>query len=203
MRLWTVARCALPIAAACLAIAPAHAQTTFQFPDPLAPKLQTDPRKPPKFQKVSKPDRTPFGQPQTFTPQFAPAAGAGRTGFDSTNTRKKNAARKPSPNAGARAIAPGLPQPLAITPDQKPANAAFAQAPAAPPGTPPVVIGPIRKLPPKRKAHVEPPDPYEQLGIRAGAFDLYPALELIGGYATNPGAEPDPHGAALYTIAPE
>ncbi len=189
----------LLVAGACLATAPARAQTTFQFPDPLAPKLQTNSKQPPRFQKVKRTTDTPFGA----LPTFAPASGAGKTGFDSTNTRRKNTTRKPDPNADERAIAPGLPQPLNITPGQKPANAAFAQAPAAPPGTPPVEIGPIRKLPPKRKAHIEPPDPYEQLGIRAGAFDLYPALELIGGYATNPGAEPDPHGAALYTIAPE
>ncbi|HXD45342.1 MAG TPA: outer membrane beta-barrel protein [Pseudolabrys sp.] len=195
---WTAAPGALLIAAACLATA-ARAQTTFQFPDPLAPKLQTDPKKPPRFQKPAKPGTAQFGPP----PTFAPASGAGKTGFDSSNTRKKNAARKPNAAADKQAIAPGLPQPLTLTPGQKPASAAFAQAPAAPPGEPPVEIGPIRKPPPKRKAHVEPPDPYAQLGLRAGAFDLYPAIEFIGGYATNPGAAPDPHGAALYTIAPE
>jgi hypothetical protein len=64
-------------------------------------------------------------------------------------------------------------------------------------------LGPIRKLPPKRKAHIEPTDPYEQLGLRAGAFDLFPAIELIGGYDTNPGASPSGGGARLYTVAPE
>ena len=134
--------------------------------------------------------------------------GAGKTGFDSTNARKKTAAkRKPATatttSTDNQTIAPGLAAPLTISPGQKPANTAFAQAPAAPPGAPPVEIGPIRKLPPKRKAHTEPPDEYAQLGIRAGAFDLYPALELIGGYATNPGASPTPKGASLYTLAPE
>ncbi|MGN6571356.1 MAG: outer membrane beta-barrel protein [Pseudolabrys sp.] len=192
------------IAAACLAAGGARAQTAFQFPDPLTPKLQTDPRKPPTFKKVTTPSKTQFGPPQNF----APASGAGKTGFDSTNARKKAARRKPGATAAAekQATAPGAAQPLTIspaTPSQKPADNAFAQAPAAPPGSPPVEIGPIRKPPPKRKAHTEPPDEYTPLGIRAGAFDLYPALELIGGYATNPGASPDPKGAALYTIAPE
>jgi hypothetical protein len=194
---------ALLIAAACLA-SPARAQTAFQFPDPLAPKLQTDPSKPPTFQKPTKPSKTQFGPPTNF----APASGAGKTGFDSTNARKKAVPRKPGAAAAAekQAIAPGTAQPLTISPTsapQKPANNAFAQAPAAPPGSPPVEIGPIRKPPPKRKAHSELPDEYAQLGIRAGAFDLYPALELIGGYATNPGASPDPKGASLYTVAPE
>ena len=205
--MWSTAAAptALLIAAACLA-SPARAQTAFQFPDPLAPKLQTDPSKPPTFQKPTKPSKTQFGPPTNF----APASGAGKTGFDSTNARKKTAGkRKPAGTAAStdsKTIAPGLPAPLTISPSspaQKPANNAFAQAPAAPPGTPPVEIGPIRKMPPKRKAHSEPPDEYAQLGIRAGAFDLYPALELIGGYATNPGASPNPKGASLYTIAPE
>ena len=204
MHLATAAPCALLIAAACL-LSPerAGAQSALIATDPLTPKLQTDPSKPPRFQKVTKPTQAQFGPPQTFAPVFAPASGAGRTGFDSTNTRKKSAKRKP-PAANVQAIAPGLPKPETVSPYQKPAaDAAYAQAPAAPPGTPPVEIGPIRKPPPKRKAHTEPPDPYAQLGIRAGAFDLYPALELIGGYATNPGAEPSPRGAAQYTIAPE
>ena len=206
MRLRTAAPGALLIAAACLAAGAAHAQTDFQFPDPLAPTLQTDPTKPPRFQKPAKPSQS-GQQRQTFAPIVAPASGAGKTGFDSTNARKKAVKRKPNSktttDADAKAIAPGVAQPLTISTDQKPANAAFAQAPAAPPGSPPVEIGAIRKPLLKHKAHIEPPDPYAQLGIRTGAFDLYPAIELIGGYATNPGAEPSPRGAALYTIAPE
>jgi len=190
---------ALLIAAACLVAGDARAQTAFQFPDPLAPKLATDAMTPPRFQKVTKPAQTQFGPPSTF----AAASGAGKTGFDSTNARKNAVKRKPNAAADDRAIAPGTAAPLTISPYQKPADAAFAQAPAAPPGQPPVEIGPIRKPPPKRRAHVEPPDPYAQLGLRAGGFDLYPALELIGGYATNPGASPNPRGAAVYTIAPE
>ena len=200
----TAAPAALLIAAACLVTGPARAQTTFQFPDPLAPKLQTDPSKPPTFKKVTKPSTVQFGPPTNF----APASGAGKTGFDSTNARKKAVRRKPGATAAAekQAAAPGATPPLTIsptTPSQKQPDNAYAQAPAAPPGSPPVEIGPIRKPPPKRKAHTEPPDEYAQLGIRAGAFDLYPAIELIGGYATNPGAAPDPKGAALYTVAPE
>lgn len=199
MHLATAASGALLAATACLLPNTASAQSALFATYPLAPKLQTDPSKPPRFQKVTKPTQVRFGPP----PVFAPASGAGRTGFDSTNSRKKTAKRKPAA-ANVQAIAPGLPSPETVSPYQKPAaDAAYAQAPAAPPGSPPVAIGPIRKLPPKRRAHIEPPDPYAQLGIRAGAFDLYPALELIGGYATNPGAEPTPRGASQYTIAPE
>jgi hypothetical protein len=97
-----------------------------------------------------------------------------------------------------------VPQPVAESPYRKPANpggGADASAQAA--DNPPPPAGPIRKLPPKRKAHVEPEDPYAPLGIRAGSFDLFPAVELSGGYNTNAGQSTNPQGAAFYTVAPE
>jgi hypothetical protein len=66
-----------------------------------------------------------------------------------------------------------------------------------------VELGPIRSKPTKRKAHTEPEDPYAALGVHAGAFTLFPAIELIGGYDTNPGHTPGGSGASLYTVAPE
>ena len=100
------------------------------------------------------------------------------------------------------AIAPGVAMPLTISPYQTP------RPPPAPsrrrPAAPPVEIGPIRKLPPKRKAHTEPDDPYAPLGVHAGAFTLFPAIELIGGYDTNPSrANGGSTAASLYTVAPE
>jgi hypothetical protein len=194
-------------------------------PDPLSPALQTNPRQPPRFEKFTQAQQTQLGPPVNT---WAPAAGAGITGFDSTNARRKiklngpqpernptappgddNAiapAANPPPDANAaaaraRAIAPGVAEPLTISRYQTspPDTSAFANAP----GTPPVELGPIRKLPPKRKAHTEPEDPYAPLGIRAGAFDLFPAVELIGGYNSNPGQSANGQGAALYTVAPE
>jgi hypothetical protein len=54
---------------------------------------------------------------------------------------------------------------------------------------PPVELGPIRK-PKKRKAHAELDDPYAPLGLEAGGFTLFPAIEFIGGYDTNRHAPP-------------
>ena len=212
MHLLTAAPSALLIAAACLAGgAPARAQVAVDA-DPFAPTLQTDPSQPPRFRKVTPQTQTQRQkQDQQFQSLAPPPSGAGTTGFDSTNTPKAKKKRKrTTSNSDQTTIAPTLPSssvpqtdPTAPAQQAASGNAAYALAPAAPPGEPPVEIGPIRKKPPKRKAHVEPDDPYAQLGIRAGGFDLYPAIELIGGYASNPGAEPSPHGAATYTIAPE
>src|SRR5450830_1457341 len=124
--------------AACVALwsADAVAQTAAPpFPDPLAPNLQTDPRHLPRFQKFDRPALVQLGPPATFT---APASGAGDTGFDSTNSRKKTKGKakgtsKTKPPADARTGAPGLPAPTTISRYQKPpadaVGGAFAQAP--------------------------------------------------------------------------
>lgn len=174
------------------------------YPDPLAPKLQTDPRKPPRFQQFAQPAQAQLGPPTNFTTQ--PSA-AGDTGFDSSNKKKakaKAAAKtKPKPKAGADAlaIAPAAAPAAAVSPYQKPFQASGAYAAA--PGAPPVEIGPIRKQPAKRKAHSEPDDPYAPLGVHAGSFLLFPAIEVIGGYDTNPARGASAKGATLYSVAPE
>jgi hypothetical protein len=179
----------------------ANAQIAPPNPDPLAPKLATDPRNPPRFQKFTVPSLTPLGPLAGFTP---PASAAGDTGFDSTNARKAKAKAKPKPkpeSTDAQASAPAA-QP-AISPYQKPPTNSAKAAFAAAPGDPPVEIGPIRRKPPKRKAHSEPDDPYAALGVRAGAFTLFPAMELIGGYDSNPTHVAGSKGALLYSVAPE
>jgi hypothetical protein len=50
---------------------------------------------------------------------------------------------------------------------------------------------PSRKTPTRRSASAPVP------------FDLFPAVELSGGYSSNPGQSHDPKGAALYTVVPE
>ncbi|HZL31328.1 MAG TPA: outer membrane beta-barrel protein [Pseudolabrys sp.] len=173
--------------------------------DPLTPTLQTDPRKPPPlFHKFSPPEQAQLATTPTFT---EPPSASGDTGFDSTNSRKKkakaNAAKSKSKTnpkpADAAAVAP--PAEPAVSPYQKPfpLNGAYASAP----NTPPVEAGPIRKKPTKHKAHSEPDDPYAQLGVQAGAFTLFPAIELSGGYNTNPSQSSNPKGASLYSVAPE
>jgi hypothetical protein len=180
----------------------AYAQVMVAPTDPLAPKLQSDPRKPaPTFQRFN---RAPYAQAPASSVFTPPASGAGRTGFDSTNSRKTRRQRnaKPKDTTDTQAIAPGVPQPPAASPFQTPpktGEGAFAQAPGAPPVPEP---GPIRKPLPKRKA-LEAEDPYAALGLRVGSFDLFPATELIGGYDTNPSRSPNKKGAAFYTTAPE
>jgi hypothetical protein len=182
----------------------ATAQTTSPFPDPLTPKLETDSRQPPRFQPFTRRQQAQADQPTTFAP---PSSGAGLTGFDATNAPERQPPRAAASSAAstpASALAPTQ----TVPPPPSPYDAPIPPLPgdalaSAPPGAPPVALGPIRR-PKKRKAHAdEPTDPYEPAGIHASAFLLYPSLELSGGYSSNPGATPDGPGAALYTVAPE
>jgi hypothetical protein len=181
--------------------ADATAQTAAPvFPDPLAPRLQTDPRNPPRFQKFDRPALVQLGPPANFS---SPASGAGDTGFDSSNSRKSKSKSKGKAKTKSPTNAAGSPAPVAISPYQKPPADTAGGAFAAAPGTPPVELGPIRQAPKKHKAHTEPDDPYAPLGVRAGAFILFPAIELIGGYDTNPAHVPGGQHALLYTAVPE
>lgn len=183
--------------AACAQIVPPD------YPDPLTAKLQTDPRKPPRFQQLSQPQLEQL----SATPTFTASSAAGTTGFDSTNKKSKAKAKpKPRPAASTPAGTNDFATPVEarpISPYQKPFSSSATSANASAPGSPPVEIGPIRKPPAKRKAHSEPDDPYAALGFHAGSFLLYPAIEVIGGYDTNPSRTPNAKGAALYSVAPE
>jgi len=46
-------------------------------------------------------------------------------------------------------------------------------------------------------------DPYAQLGLRAGAFLVLPAVEVTGAYDTNPARVPNARASFFSTIAPE
>ena len=195
----------------------ALAQNALPAPDTFAPQLESDPTKPPRFEKSRRTGRE-ADRPVRFE---AIPSGTGLTGFDASNARRKAKPKKSGkiPIRGLEPIEPataGRPPAVPVSPYQIPipplgtaaANAAIspnsslAVAPGSP-GAPPVDIGPIRK-PPKKRAHPDiPEDPYAPLGVRVGSFDLFPAVELIGGYNTNPGATPGGRAAWLYTLAPE
>ena len=181
----------------------AMAQTAAPaFPNPLSPEPENgDTKNPPRFEKFRRQQPPPLGA----TRNFVAPSGAGQTGFDSRNLQKKRTGkgtRQPKQNADAAEAA----APLVVSPYQTPppatANAAATSyASAGQPGQPPVELGPIRKPPKKRKTKDD--DPYAALGIRAGSFLLFPAIEFIGGYDTNPGHAEGGKGAATYTVAPE
>jgi len=118
------------------------------------------------------------------TDRFTLQSGAGATGYDSTNVRRQRAAQRARSRAQA---APQLSGAQAAT-----ARALSHDAPQRyrrevvppPPGangtSAPLVIVPIH-----RRQRLDP-EPFAPLGVRAGSFLLFPSVELIGGYDSNP-----------------
>ncbi len=206
------------------ALAPAHAQAPrpatpsgqvaandpedlFRLPEAatvFAP-LATDPRVPGRFRRAAPGGAAPtrVGQLQVYgTP---PASGAGATGFDSTNVQKRKARaairRKPG-------VSLPLPPPPGVVPDPPVATVAVRPAPQpdrrgaalAPSGAPTLV--PALETPSRRTRVVEA-DPFAPTGIRAGAFTFFPALELTGGFDTDPAHTQGGRSSWLGIVAPE
>lgn len=141
-----------------------------------------------------------------------PGSGAGRSGFVSTNTRvrarqgTRRIVRRPKPIIAAEDL-PVLDPRAAATARIRPRPILYTQPNYVRRGA----ISPVfvttgalitEPQPPHRRRPVEM-DPYAARGIRTGAFLLYPAVELSGGYDTNPPRGEIRDGSSLYIVAPE
>src|ERR1700722_3629186 len=128
------------------------------------------------------------------------ASGASDSGFDSlTRTRKKPklypGQPKPKPPPG-----PGSPPPveskwplrLSIPPSET-AN----KTPLAP-----AMAGTVDGQPPRKRLKVDD-DPFGAVGDYAGSFLIKSAVELSGGYDSNPGRLPQENGLPFWVVAPE
>jgi hypothetical protein len=137
-----------------------------------------------------------YGDPAAF--------GAGSTGFDSLNRRRK-----------LRRAYPGTPRPLS--------QAQIAQQTAPNPATPTVIPPPPRfanpqtasRTPiapslaglvpgqPTRRPLKPDTDPFGAVGDYVGGFLVKSAIEVSGGYDSNPGRFTSPRGSAFMVVAPE
>src|ERR1700735_5608446 len=130
-----------------------------------------------------------------------PAAnGASDSGFDSLNrTRKKpkfypgQTRPKPPPGPGSPPpVESKLPLRLSIPPSES-AN----KTPL-----PPAMAGTVEGQPPRKRLKVDD-DPFGAVGDYAGGFLIKSAVELSGGYDTNPGRLPEQKGLPFWVVAPE
>jgi len=131
------------------------------------------------------------------------AGGASDSGYDSLNrTRRKpkffpgQARPKPSPGPGSPAtklpaISNGRVR-LSIPPSE---SANKTPIPAAMAGT-------ADGQPTRKRLKIDD-DPFGAVGDYAGSFLIKSAVELRGGYDTNPGRLPTPIGAPFWVVAPE
>jgi hypothetical protein len=134
------------------------------------------------------------------------ASGASDSGFDSLNrTRKKPklypGQAKPKPSPG-----PGTPAPLAPT---GPLMSAGRERISIPPSEtankapiPPSMAGTVVGQPPRKRLTIDD-DPFGAVGDYAGSFLVKSAVEVSGGYDTNPGRTFVPKGSPFYVVAPE
>jgi hypothetical protein len=166
--------------------------------DPTAPTDDTG------LRDNDKPAPSRIGQIPTYG--LPPANGAADTGFDSLNrTRKKPklypGQPKPKPSPG-----PGTPAPTAATnPAISNGRVRLAIPPsetANKPPIPPAMAGTADGQPPRKRLKVDD-DPFGAVGDYAGSFLVKSAVELSGGYDSNPGRLPEQHGLPFYVVAPE
>jgi len=134
-----------------------------------------------------------------------PAAnGAKDSGYDSLNRKRKQpkfypGQAKPKPPPGPGSLPTSPPQ----------LNAGGQLRLSVPPSEsanktplPPAMVGTIVGQPPRKRLKVDD-DPFGAVGDYAGGFLIKSAVELSGGYDTNPGRTFEPRGLPLYVVAPE
>ncbi len=173
----------------------------------MRPELDGDPRNPPRFRRppgvAAKDARAQSG----FSPPENSSAGA--TGFDSTNARKKaktKANAKAKASAGKKAELPPHPGSFGAVPANpytqqklavpRPTRGAERRS-AAPygvihPPTPP-------DAPPLRRRVIPEETPFDPVGVQVGAFNFKPAIDLVGGYDTNPARSLNPTAVAVFS----
>jgi hypothetical protein len=133
------------------------------------------------------------------------ASGASDSGFDSLNrTRKKPkfypGQPKPKPPAG-----PGSPAPVTAAPSISNGRVRLSIPPSETANKtplPPAMAGTVVGQPPRKRLKIDD-DPFGAVGDYVGGFLVKSALELRGGYETNPGRLPQPVGAPFWVVAPE
>jgi hypothetical protein len=128
-----------------------------------------------------------------------PAAnGASDMGYDSLNRRRKKPKLYPGAPKPKRPAGPGSTLPVSPTPPLTIPPSSTANKPPIPPAMADTVSGQ-----PLRRRLKPDDDPFGAAGFYAGSFLVKSAVELSGGYDTNPGRFVSPRGSAFYMVAPE
>jgi hypothetical protein len=132
------------------------------------------------------------------------ASGAGDAGFDSLNRKRKPPKYYPAQARSKPPPGPGTPPPKPL-----PVNAVGDLRLSIPPSEtankppiPPAMADTVDGQPARRRLKLDD-DPFGAVGDYAGSFLVKSAVELSGGYDSNPGRLPQQQGLPFYTVAPE
>ncbi len=129
------------------------------------------------------------------------ASGASDAGFDSLNRTRKRpkfypGQAKPKPPPG-----PGSPAPAAVSNGPVRLSVPPSETAHKTP-IPPAMAGTVVGQPPRKRLKIDD-DPFGAVGDYAGSFLIKSAVELRGGYDTNPGRLTTPQGMPFWVVAPE
>jgi hypothetical protein len=133
-----------------------------------------------------------------------PASGASQTGFDSLNRKRRRQKAYPG-QARSRPPAAGTQAPAGSVPAISDGRVRVSPPPSEPAHKTPIapsMAGNVDGQPPRRRLKIDD-DPFGATGDYAGSFLIKSAVELRGGYDTNPARLSAPIGDPLWVIAPE
>jgi hypothetical protein len=170
-------------------------RTAAEANDPLnSPRLQDNDKDKPAPSRIGQIPK--YGLPA--------ASGASTSGYDSLN-RKRTIPK----------LYPGQPKPKALGSGNRAAPVTSAAGAngrvrlSVPPSEtanktplPPAMAGTVVGQPARKRLKIDD-DPFGAVGDYAGSFLIKSAVELRGGYDTNPGRTSVPRGSPLYVVAPE
>ena len=171
------------------------------LPVPPSPPAPPDPNQA-KPKIGEQPAQSRIGKVPTYG--MAAASGAADSGYDSFNRKRK----KPKFYSG-QARPKSRPGPGSQPPPPPAQNLAGQLRLSIPPSEtankqplPPGMAGSVPGQPQRRRLRIDD-DPFGAVGDYAGPFLIKSAVELSGGYDTNPGRVFDPHGLPTWVVAPE
>jgi hypothetical protein len=177
---------------------------TSQVTSPDSPLRRTaaganDPLNSPKLQERDRPAPSRIGQiPKYGLPA---ASGAADSGYDSLNRKRKKPKYYPGQAKPKPPVGPGSPPPPIASNTRLrlsiPPSASAHKTPI-----PPAMAGTVMGQPPRKRLRIDD-DPFGAVGDYAGSFLIKSAVELRGGYDTNPARMSVPRGLPFYVIAPE
>src|SRR6202140_1362755 len=171
------------------------------------PGDKTDPADPANDAKLRNKDQPAPSRIGNVPTYGLPAAnGAAGSGFDSLNRTRKKPKFYPGQSRPKPPPGPGTPAPVTST---QPATSNGRVRLSVPPSEtankppiPPAMAGTVAGQPPRKRLRVDD-DPFGAVGDYAGSFLIKSAVELSGGYDTNPGRTFVPKGSPFYVVAPE
>jgi len=177
-------------------------------PRPIGTTLSVDPNATPDSSAA--PRRRVAEQPASSPAGNAPANGlpaangASDTGYDSLNRTRRQPKYYPAQAKPKKPPGPGTPPPK-DPPRTSTGQLRLSIPPSSTANTqpvPPGMAGTVPGQPSRRRLKIDD-DPFGAVGDYAGGFLIKSAVELSGGYDTNPARTFEPHGLPFWVVAPE